>query len=781
MVISSEQIFLSQKGHTRDDALKLISNKAAELDIISKKNINNLYLSLADREKVSTTGLVDGFSIPHAQTDYIKKNMVLVFKFKDSLDWPSHDGKKIKIAIVILVNKKNASNHMDILSQISTFLLDDDFKSFLLNSINSKSISSLFSKKIDSLFSKNKEELQNNFKKNIVAITGCTVGIAHTYMAAETLKNTAKKMNIKMQVETHGSSGVKNELTTHEIKIADSVIIASDISIDLERFKGKKILQTSTKEAIHNSKKIINDSFNSNIFEKKFLENNSKNKMGDSNKKSAMKHILAGISYMIPFIIFGGLMIALSLGIAKSIYGDNSGSPNGSILFYMENIGALAFTLMIPILGGFIANSIGGRAAIAPAMIVSFLGNSSNLLYPLGGLIPQSALGFIGSILFGLFIGYTVKWINTWRIHKNIQAIMPIFIIPIGVTLFYGVITIFIIGAPISWLMNEFSNSIKSIFEGNGATQIGVGIGMGILIGSMAGFDMGGPINKIAFVTCSALITENILEPMGMMAVAIPVAPLGMGLCTLMFRKYFDSEKKSMGVSAIIMGFIGISEGAIPFAISDPKRAIISNVVGSAIAGAIAGGIGLTGSVAHGGPIVGILGGIGSPQYGLGGAIGLFFLAIIVGSLVTAIMYGLLLMLKNKKTLTKESENTQIKFSIPNSIINKYRIWYQQKNIMISNSMFAKTLTKNKELISISIMLITTTWGIIIGSLLLYKGIGGYYAYNEIINNNISPEINQFPSLFNYGILCFIISIVSLISSIIYFPTLKYQLKKNDL
>ena len=242
------------------------------------------------------------------------------------------------------------------------------------------------------------------------------------------------------------------------------------------------------------------------------------------------------------------------------------------------------------------------------------------------------------------------------------MAIVPIFVIPLGVGLFYGLIAIFIIGAPIGFVLNEFSNSLKKVFtsnNGNNLTPIGIGIGMGILIGAMTGFDMGGPVNKIAFLTSTALITQNILEPMGMMAAAIPVAPLGMGVCTLIFRHKFDENEKTLGVSAIVMGLIGISEGAIPFAISDPKRAIISNIVGSAVAGAIAGAFGVTDAAAHGGPIVAILGAIGSNRpYGVAGGIGFFFLAIIIGLLVTALMYGFL---RKNSPVTNQTQPTPFK------------------------------------------------------------------------------------------------------------------------
>ncbi|MDE5553160.1 MAG: fructose-specific PTS transporter subunit EIIC, partial [Malacoplasma sp.] len=678
-IFDKKYIRLNMEVSSKKDALKKISNFAKDLKIAS--NANDVYKALVAREEESTTGFQDGFAIPHARIDYILKPSILFISFKKGVDWQSLDGKLTKYVFVLLIPIKASNMHLDILSKLSTALLNTDF---VANIISSKSVDKIYKEVLFYLDDKKNIEDLATFKeltqqKRIVALTACPVGVAHTYLAAEKLTKFANEKDIWIKVETHGSAGVKNQLTDQEIKSADAVIVASDIGLDLSRFNNKIVVQVGVKEAIHEPERLIEKAFKSKEIYKD-LSMNKSNKFEDKKvKTSVMKHILAGISYMVPFVILGGICIALSAGIGKIIYGQSYNSPEGDFFYYLNWIGSISFTLMIGILGAYIANSIAGRSAIAPAFIVSVLGNTPEALYKISGLENSGVgMGFVGSILFGLLVGYTVKWINSWNLPKSLSSIMPIFVIPLGVGLFYGLITMFVIGGPIAFVMNEFINVLKGIFQsqdGNKlvSNEIGIGISIliGILLGAMAGFDMGGPINKVAFLTCTALISSKITEPMGMMAAAIPVAPLGMGLCTMIFRKKFSDEEKTMGVSAFIMGLIGISEGAIPFAISNPKKAIPCNVIGSAMAGAIAAGFGVTDAAAHGGPIVGVLGAIGSERsYGLAGGIGFFFLAIIVGTLITCFLYALVKDKKIKEFFKKKNSDKH-KVDAENNVVKK--------------------------------------------------------------------------------------------------------------
>lgn len=533
-------------------------------------------------------------------------------------------------------------------------------------------------------------------KKKILAITACPVGIAHTYIAQEKLEESAKALGHDIKVETHGSIGLKNEIKAKDVADADLIIIAvaagaSDLR--LERFTGKPLYQVEITKVIKNPEAVVKEAFSKAT---PYSESNSQKmqksdeKINDlfatTKKQGLMKHIMAGVGYMVPFVVFGGIMIALSAGISQIIYGPGKSAPYPNFLWFMNQTGAIAFQLMIPILAGFIANSIAGRAAIAPAMITAFVANASvwngttnvTIVYPIAGLGTKTPAGFLGALLIGPVVGYTVKWMVTWKVPKTIAPVMPIFVIPILVTFVTSFIFIYAIGAPIGWLMEKFSEAIK-------AMPIGAMAAIGLLLGAMAGFDMGGPINKIAFLTASGLLASNPsqAEFMGAMAAAIPVAPLGMGLTTLIFRKHFNENERTLGGTALLLGFFGISEGAIPFAVRDPKRAIISNVVGSSIAGAIAGAFFITDMAAHGGPIVGLLGAVSSSKFPAWVGITMFFVAILVGSFITCCLYGLLLTLQAKNISVFANINNWFKkvFSKDSKKTKKVTIKKQSKNI----------------------------------------------------------------------------------------------------
>lgn len=776
-ILKEKYIFLDKESTTRDEVLNFICQKAEELNIIADKTSKKVFNSFIKRENESTTGFEEGFSIPHAISSNILEPAIIFIRLKTGVDWHSIDNKPTKFIIALFIpENQRSSSHMEVLSSIAVGLLNNDFKNILINSKNENEILDAFINQIN-IKKEESNSLSGLDTYKVLAITACPVGIAHTYLAAENIENALKKLNILGKVSTHGSVGIKNDFTSQEIKDAEIIVIASDIGIDTSRFEGKKIYQTNIKSAIKDPQKLIDDAFKiGKIMESN--ENSSTNSNNDSNEKKQylVKHLLAGVSYMIPFIIFGGLMIALALGIGKAIY-TNGNIPDNTFLFYLLKFGETAFGLMIAILGGYIANSIAGRSAIAPAMIVSLIANSTALIFPLPGIeAAQTPLGFIGAILFGILIGYTVKWMNSWTIHKNLSSLMPIFIIPLGVTIFYGLLSVFIIGAPIAFVMDKFGEAMAVIFKNNENSNIGIrvgiGIGMGLLIGSMAGFDMGGPINKIAFVMSAALLTlkDPIQNPMGMMAAAIPVAPMAMGISTMVYKKYFTKEQRGLGISALIMGTIGISEGAIPFAIADPKRVFIANIAGSAVAGAIAGALGVTGAVAHGGPIIALLGGISGNfigdnstiQTGLG--IAFFFLAIIIGIIVTVLVYGLLL--KYIKDKNKQDVKEKNSFSI---------FFSKAKNSYNNSSLIQSYRTKDKKVIAFSIIFIFSIILLTIGiTLLSISGARGELS-NFINGTNLLPnplpeglKLPQFPILSMYGLFCLVSGVLMTLTTIFY-------------
>lgn len=457
----------------------------------------------------------------------------------------------------------------------------------------------------------------------IVGVTKCPTGIAHTYMAAERLEIIGKKLGFTLRIETQGSQGTENELTKQDIQQADYVIIAADVAIDgMERFYGKKVFRTPIKPVLKNTEYI----FAAMQQEAQIFMNPSKNivkeaqqvSVDSKNKKEqseVIHQLMNGASYMIPFVVVGGLFVSLSL-----TFGGES-SANGVLIssaFWnkIHEIGNLAFELMYPILSGFIALSIAGRASLAPAMIGAMIATDGKILG------TGEGTGFLGCIVVGYIVGYLVRWMNSWKIPKAMKPMMPIFIIPLSGVGVVSIIFICILGRPIAFVMQSLNALLIYLSAGPSTAII-----LGIVLGAMIGVDMGGPINKVAFFFGVASITEGNSQIMGIASAAIGVAPLSMGLAAIIGRKKFSKEEKDAGIYTIFMGMIGISEGAIPFATADPKHVIPAVVIGSAVSGAAAALLGITSVAPHGGPIVGI---IGATNHLL-----LYFLCILLGVVVS--------------------------------------------------------------------------------------------------------------------------------------------------
>ncbi|WP_342276794.1 fructose-specific PTS transporter subunit EIIC [Spiroplasma endosymbiont of Nebria brevicollis] len=686
-ILTSQQVFLDDSCTTQDEVFIKLAQEAQKLGLLKKgSSIDTLVKSFKAREEEGTTGFGDGVAVPHARNEDIVKAGIFIVRFKKTVEWKAMDEQPVQAIIALIVPLKSASNeHLTILSKVAQKLAKPDFQELLLKSSDIEAI--IAGLAIDDKDSKTdtmkpESTTSKDGKKKIVAITACPVGVAHTYIAQDKLELAAKTLGHNIKVETHGSIGIKGTLTKEDIASADLVIIAvaaGAADLGLERFVGKPLYQLEITKVIKDPEGSMNEAFaEAKPFETK--GGNSKNSSGDAaedmfttDKKGIMKHIMAGVGYMVPFVVFGGIMIALSIGLTKAIYGPSvdPATLEPNFLYFMFKAGVAGFTLMIPILAGYIAYSIAGRAALVPAMTSAFIANTVGLVYPIAGLESNVSSGFLGALLIGPVAGYLVKWMISWKVPKTIAPIMPIFVIPIIATFLISFTFMYAIGAPIAWLMQQLQDGLTKLPTAAMAA-------IGLLLGAMVGFDMGGPINKIAFLTASGLVASGQGDPntqifMGAVAAAIPVAPIGMGLTTMIFRKYFNEGEKTLGLTALLMGCIGISEGAIPFAVRDPKRAIISNIVGSAVAGCIAGAFFLTDAAAHGGPIVAVLGAVGALHYHQGIGIALFFLAIIVGALITCFMYGGLLII--------QSRNIRV-FKIMSDKINKT---FKKKPTIINN------------------------------------------------------------------------------------------------
>ncbi|WP_308313366.1 MULTISPECIES: fructose-specific PTS transporter subunit EIIC [unclassified Streptomyces] len=464
----------------------------------------------------------------------------------------------------------------------------------------------------------------------IVAVTACPTGIAHTYMAAEKLQQAGDRLGVSIKVETQGSIGAENVLSDNDVREADAVIIAADKEVDLDRFAGKRVLSTGVADGIHKPEELIRQAQSAPVQAGTSAAAGGGGAGGGGHQRSqAYKALMNGVSHMIPFVVVGGLLLAVSLSLGG--HADAKGGlviPDGTFWFYVNKLGVTGFSLMLPIFSGYIAYALGDRPALVPGMIGGFLAADAVHIYG-----ADANAGFLGAIATGFLAGYLVMWIKKVKVPKVIQPIMPIIVIPIVSTVALGLFYIYVIGQPISWVFTHLTSWL------NGMTGSSA-IVLGTIIGLMIAFDMGGPVNKTAFLVAVGLIGTN-NHVMGMAAAAIPVMPLGQGLATLLRRKLYSDEEKETGLAALFMGFFGISEGAIPFAAARPAQVIPANMLGGAVAGAIAGVAGVQDSVPHGGPIVSLFGAISG--------VAMFFVAIAAGAVVTALTTNALIEFKQRR------------------------------------------------------------------------------------------------------------------------------------
>lgn len=463
----------------------------------------------------------------------------------------------------------------------------------------------------------------------ILAITACPTGIAHTYMAAEKLDAAATELGYEIRVETHGSVGVEGTFSQADIDRADAVVIAADTQIDLARFGGKRIVSTRVADGIHRPAALIIEALAASPTGTAAVSTAAPASAGKRDIGGFIyRALMNGVSYMIPFVVVGGLLIAISLSIGGEATPQGLVIPEDSFWFTINQIGVLGFTLMVPILSGFIAYAIADRPGLAPGMICGWIATTGAFYN------SESGAGFIGGIVTGFLVGFVALGIKKIPVHRFIKPIMPILVIPVITTLVVGGLFVLALGQPIAWVFSTMTDFLASLDGGSVVV-------LGLILGAMVAFDMGGPINKTAFLFGSALIASGNPGPMGMVAAAIAVPPLGMGLATLIRRRFFTPVEREAGIAALFMGFFGITEGAIPLAAARPLQVIPANVLGGAVAGAIAAIAGVTNAVPHGGPIVAVFGAVsGVPMY---------FVAILSGVAVTALVSVLLIGISVRK------------------------------------------------------------------------------------------------------------------------------------
>ncbi len=458
----------------------------------------------------------------------------------------------------------------------------------------------------------------------LLAVTACPTGIAHTYMAAEKLTQAAAALGHEIKVETQGSIGAQNLLSDNDVKDADGIIIAADKDVDRTRFAGKRVLAVGVADGIRHPEQLIErvqsapvQGGDGGAADAGTAGTSAGGSGGGKERSVAYKALMNGVSYMIPFVVVGGLLIAISLALGGHTNPEGGlVIPDGSFWKHVNDVGTIGFQLMVPILSGYIAYAIGDRPALVPGMIGGWIANTGSLYD------SKAGAGFIGAIVTGFLAGYLVLWIKKVKVPKFVQPIMPIIVIPIVATTVLGLFFIYVIGKPISWVFTHLTDLLGGM-TGSSAILLGA------ILGLMIAFDMGGPVNKTAFLFGAGLIASGNQTVMGMCAAAIPVMPLGQGLATVLRRRLYSEQERETGMAALFMGLFGISEGAIPFAAARPAQVIPANMLGGAVAGALAGMGGVTDAVPHGGPIVAVLGAVGGWPT--------FFLAVVIGSVVTAL------------------------------------------------------------------------------------------------------------------------------------------------
>ncbi len=501
-----------------------------------------------EREKTGNTGFEDGIALPHAKSASVVSPAIAVGISKQGIEYGAEDGQPSNIFFMIASPEKASNFHVEVLAKLSSKIVEPTFLENLRRATSNEEALALLVADDKAL-----QPTVTATKGFIIGVTDCPVGVAHTYLAAEGIENAAAEMGYECKVETNGSVGVKNIPTEEEIARADAIVVACDKQVDLNRFKGKRVIITGVKKAIKDADKLIEQALAAPLYagDGKSSASQATTSPGGSGK-DLYKYLMNGVSHMIPFVVVGGILIAISLAIGGEPTPGGLAIPEGSLWNKILDVGVVGFTLMIPVLAGYIAYAIADRPGLAPGLIGGWIANNGSFYD------ADAGTGFIGAIIAGLLVGYFVKWIVSFNYSKMIQPLVPIMIAPIAGSLFIAAVFIFIIGAPIAGIMETMNNVLANLSTGNV-------IIIGLVIGLMQGFDMGGPFGKVAFLFSVGLIAEGQTQFMGAQAAAIPVAPLGMALAAFLGSrmKLFEREEVENAKAATAMGMVGISEGAI--------------------------------------------------------------------------------------------------------------------------------------------------------------------------------------------------------------------------
>lgn len=586
------------------------------------------------REEEGTTGIGMGIAIPHCKSDAVTKAGLAAMVVKDGVDFESLDGTPAKIIFLIAAPNTEDNVHLQVLSKLSVMLMDEQFTNSLINAGSVDEFLNIIDsaekakdEKEAAKEAKAKEPVE--VKKDdvfIVAVTACPTGIAHTYMAAEAIEKKAKELGYQVKVETRGSGGAKNVLTDDEIAKAAGVIVACDTNVPTDRFDGKKVIECQVSDGINKAEELIKRiaAGDAPVFKASGKKEASHSSVGgkESIGHKIYKHLMNGVSHMLPFVVGGGILIAIAFLIdgfsvdLNSLPADqraNFGTITQAAAMF-KGIGGTAFGFMLPILAGFIAMSIADR----PGLAVGFVG---------GSIAANGTSGFLGALVAGFVAGYIVLLLKKVfsKLPESLDGMKPVLLYPLLGIFLVGVIMQFVVEPPIGALNTAINNGLNGL---NGASAVV----LGILLGGMMSVDMGGPVNKAAYVFGTASIAAGNYNIMAAVMIGGMVPPIAIALATIFFKNKFTAEERKAGPTNFIMGLSFITEGAIPFAASDPLHVLPACVVGSAVAGGLSMAFGCTLMAPHGGIFV--VPTIGNPL--------MYLVALIIGSFIACGLLGLL-------------------------------------------------------------------------------------------------------------------------------------------
>lgn len=585
------------------------------------------------REEEGTTGIGDGIAIPHAKSTAVKKPGIVAIISKSGIDYDSLDGQPVHLAFMIAAPADGADLHLTALSKLSTMLMIPGFKDSLLNASSQEEFLNIIDRQEKELGERQTQKEKVSASYRVLAVTACPTGIAHTFMAAESLEQKGKELGIPVKVETQGADGAKNILTAEEINAAECIIIAADKNVDLKRFDGKPVIITKVASGIHKANELILEAVSGKvaIYHHDGSETDTTEETHEGIGRQIYKHLMNGVSHMLPFVIGGGILIALAFLFDDYSIDPSNFGKNTPIAAYLKTIGEYSFGMMLPILSGYIAMSIADRPGLAVGIVAGLVAKAgSTFLNPAGGDVNA---GFLGALFAGFAAGYVVIGLKklTSKIPQSLNSIRPMIIYPVFGVLIGSIVTTFI--NPFMGIINDaLSTGLNSL---NGTSKVL----LGIICAGMQSVDMGGPVNKTSYVFATSQLAEGNFEIMAAVMAGGMIPPLAIALCTTFFKNRFTKKERESGMVNYLLGLSFISEGAIPFAASDPIRVLPACIIGSATAGGLSMFFGCTLRAPHGGIFV--LPTIGNPL--------MYALSILVGSIVGCLILAVL-----KKPLPKE-------------------------------------------------------------------------------------------------------------------------------